>query len=341
MKISSIAIYSVALTAAVGLIAGCSSGSGTAPSGVTPGALNSSQTVRINGLLVPAFPNLSLLHRYGAVMPDKHKKKKKKADQYMSNFYSSTVLQFDYPKSDASTGTISSVTDASGECTNVLYGVGKHDYWVSAAGSDEIEEFAYGGTTPVNTLSESTGEPAGCAFDPGTKTLAVAILGQGYVVTFANASGSATAIGDGLSSTYFDGYDAKGNLFADGLNSSNAFALVELKKGSSGFETLTTSNSVASPGQVQWDGKYITVDDQGGKAIYGYTCSGTSCTLKQTVQLSGSGDCVQTWIAKGIVFCPDATNEDGAVYKYPAGGAAVATLTGSFDFPIGAADISK
>lgn len=341
MKISRLARYSVALTAAAGLIAGCSSASGTAPSGVTPGAFSSPQTVRINGLLVPAVnPNLSLLHRYGPVTPDKHKKKKK-ADQYLSNFDNSTILQFDYPKSDASTGTISGVTDASGMCTNVLYGVGKHDYWVSAAGSDQIDEFAYGGTTPVKTLSESTGEPAGCAFDPGTGNLAVAILGQGYVVFFANASGSATAIADGLTSTYFDGYDTKGNLFADGTNSSGVFALVELPNGSSNFETLSTSNNVSSPGQVQWDGKYMTVNDQAGKAIYGYTCSGTTCTLEQTVSLTDSSECVQTWIAKGVVFCPDAGTGTGAVYKYPAGGAAVATLTGSWDLPIGAADVSK
>jgi hypothetical protein len=341
MKISSLTLYALAVTGAAGLVAGCSS-SGTGSSGVTPGAFSSMQTVRINGLLVPAVhPNLSGLHRYESVTPDKHKKKKKAADQYLSSFDGSTILQFDYPKSDASIGTISGVTDPSGECTNVLYGVGKKDFWVSAAGSDELDEFAYGGTSPVKTLSESTGEPAGCAIDPGTGNLAVAILGAGDVVVFANATGSGTTYPDGLESTYFDGYDTSGNLYVDGDNTSGAFALLELPKGSSTFETLTLSNSVLSPGQVQWDGKYITVDDQSAKAIYGYTCSGTSCTLEQTVSLSGSSDCVQTWIAKGVVFCPDAGNEEGYVYKYPAGGSFIATLTGSWDLPIGAADISK
>jgi hypothetical protein len=341
MKISSrLTLHALALTAAAGVIAGCSSSSGS--SGVTPGAFSSVQAVRINGLLVPAIhPNLSGLHRYESVSPDKHKKKKKTADQYISSFDSSTILQFDYPKRDASIGTVSGVTDPSGECTDVLYGVGKKDFWVSAAGSDELDEFAFGGTSPVKTLSESTGEPAGCAIDPGTGNLAVAILGGGDVVIFAKASGSGTAISDGLTSTYFDGYDNKGNLYVDGVNASSVFQLVELPKGSSSFETVTLSNTVVSPGQVQWDGKYITVDDQSGKAIYGYTCSGTSCTLEQTVSLAGSGDCVQTWIAKGLVFCPDATNQEGYVYKYPAGGSFVATLTGDWDLPIGAADISK
>ena len=58
----------------------------------------------------------------------------------------------------------------------------------------------------------------------------------GDVVIYKNASGSGTAYATPLSSEYFDGYDTKGNLFADGFNSSGAFELVELPKGSSKFE---------------------------------------------------------------------------------------------------------
>lgn len=110
MKTSSLTLYSLALIAAGGLMAGCSSSSGS--SGVTPGMFSSARTVSINGLLVPAtHPNLNALHHYQSVTPDKHKKKKKTADQYLSSFDGSTILQFDYPKSDASIGTISGVTD--------------------------------------------------------------------------------------------------------------------------------------------------------------------------------------------------------------------------------------
>jgi hypothetical protein len=35
------------------------------------------------------------------------------------------------------------------------------------------------------------------------------------------------------------------------------------------------------------------------------------------------------------VYCGDAGNNDGEVFKYPAGGSAIATLTGDFDFPLG------
>jgi hypothetical protein len=50
---------------------------------------------------------------------------------------------------------------------------------------------------------------------------------------------------------------------------------------------------------------------------------------------------VQTWIAQNVVYCPDAGNEDAEVYAYPAGGSAIATLTGSFDLPIGAVSITN
>ena len=89
------------------------------------------------------------------------------------------------------------------------------------------------------------------------------------------------------------------------------------------------------PGSVQWDGTYVTVFDQDTSETYRYTVSGTTATLKSTVQFTGASDCAQTWIVKGLVYCGDAGNNDGEVFKYPAGGSAIATLTGDFDFPLG------
>jgi hypothetical protein len=95
------------------------------------------------------------------------------------------------------------------------------------------------------------------------------------------------------------------------------------------------------PGSVQWDGTYLTVFDQSTGEFYQYTVSGTKATLKGTVSLSGAGDCAQTWIATGIVYCGDADNGDGEVYKYPAGGSPIATFTGEFDFPLGTVAAEK
>jgi hypothetical protein len=144
-----------------------------------------------------------------------------------------------------------------------------------------------------------------------------------------------------LSREYFDGYDPNGNLFADGLTGDYGFELIELPKGSSKFETITTSNTVKFPGSVQWDGKYLDVTDQEAASMYQYTVSGTKATLKGTVSLTGSSDCAQTWIATGVVYCADAGDYGAEVFKYPAGGSPIAIFSGNFDLPLGVVAAEK
>jgi hypothetical protein len=246
--------------------------------------------------------------------------------QYVSN-YGNGILEFDYPKGDASIGSIG--VSAAGECTRN----GKGTFWVA---SSELEEFKVGGTSPIKVL-----EPGGgvCAIDPATGDIATST--SGGVVIFRHGRGKGKVYGSNLTEAYFDGYDNSGDLFVDGFNSDGAVVLAELPKRSKTFETIMLANSVLFPGAVQWDGRYLTVGDQESHAIYQYTVSGTTATLEGTVSLNGSSDCVQTWIAKSVVFCPDAGNEDVEVYKYPAGGSPIATLTGSFYLPLAAVQVEK
>jgi hypothetical protein len=340
MQISNLAKYATGVTVAAALLAGCSSGGSSAvsPSTGMQNAVRSGhlQTLKVGGLYLAAamLPQVKPVQ----IAPDKKKHhKSKKGDQYISNFYGSELLVFDYPKSDASIGTISGVTDAQGECTQT----GKKNYWVVASGADEIEEFAFGGTSPIATLSESTGEPAGCAIDAKTGDLATTILGTGDVVIFTGASGTGTTVSDGLDSSYFDTYDASGNLYVDGITESDTYGVVEMASGSSSFKAVTLNNSIEFPGEMQWDGKYVTLNDQEAHGIYQYTCSDDSCTSNNTVELDGTSDCVQTWISGKYVYCPDFPNEVADVFAYPAGGSAIATLTGSYDGPIGSVAIAK
>jgi hypothetical protein len=338
----SLVTYGLGFAASAALMADCSSGGSSlgTPSGVTPSDLHSLRTISINGLLTTAaHPNLRMRSHVGPVTPDKHHEKKG-LYQYVSDFYDGGLLEFDYPKGDSSIGEISGVIDAQGECGNALYGAAKRDFWAVAAGADEIEEFTVGGAGPIKTLIESAGEPAGCAMDPSTQNLAVTLLGTGDLVIFRHASGTGTTVPDGLDSTYFDGYDNKGDLFVDGITESDTYGVDEMAAGSSSFKPVTLSGTIEFPGAVQYDGKYITIDDQEAHAIYGYACSGMSCKLKRTVSLSGSSDCVQTWIGNGDVFCPDAGNEAVEVYKYPAGGSPIASLTGPLG-PTGIIQVRK
>jgi hypothetical protein len=339
MQISNLAKYAVGVTVAAALLAGCSSGGSSALSpstgmqnAVRPGHL---QPLRLGGLLVAASKLPQVKPIQVPIMPDK-KRKKKVNDEYISSFYNSDIFAFDYPKSDASTGTISG-DDPQGECTQT----GKKTWWQVNSGSDTIDEYKFGGTSPISSLSESTGEAAGCSIDKKTGNLAVSILPDGDVVIFTGATGTGTTVADGLDETYFVTYDGSGDLFADGITEEDTVGVVEMAAGSSSFKAVTLSNSIEFPGGMQFDGKYVTLNDQDAHAIYQYTCASDSCSLEGTVSLSGAGDCVDTWIAKSIVYCPDAENEDATVYKYPAGGSSIATLTASFDVPIAAVSVAK
>jgi hypothetical protein len=293
------------------------------------------RTLYVNGRPVTAARvNLNPLPRYAMTVPDPHATSKKKFE-YVINFYGSYATMFDYPKSTRQIGTINNVGGQG--CTNVLYGYGKGIFWI-VAGQNQITEYQVP-QKPIKTLSSPAGSmPSSCAMNT-SGDLAVGILNstdEGDVVIFKHASGSGKVYTTPLDEEFFDGYDDQGNLFADGFTGfRSGFALVVLPNGGNKFQLVTTSNAVLFPGSVQWDGTYLTVFDQTANDIYQYTVSGTKATLKGTVHLSGSSDCGQTWIVKGLVYCGDAGNNNGEVFKYPAGGSPIAVFTGNFDTPLG------
>src|ERR1700722_13518776 len=253
MHISNLAKHAAGVTVAGALLAGCTIGSSALrPSTGTQNAVRSGhlQSLKVGGLLIASamLPQVKPIHV--PIVPENRKKNPK---EYISNFYSGHVLQFNYPKGDASTGTISGVTDPQGECAQNR----KKAFWVASAGEDEIKEFAYGGGSPIATLSESAGEPAGCAIHPKTDDMAVTILGTSDVVIFTDSKGKGTTVFDGLSSSYFPTYDTNGDLFVDGITESDTYGVVEMASGSSNFTAVTLPNTILFPGGMQWDGKYV------------------------------------------------------------------------------------
>jgi hypothetical protein len=297
------------------------------------------RTLSVNGRLVTAA-RLSPVPRFATILPDRHEKSN--SFEYVFNQYGTYASIFDYPKSNQQIGKIRGLGGQG--CTNVLYGYGKKTFW-NVGGQNQIEEFKVPQTL-IKTLSVAYSFPSSCAMNT-SGDLAVGILyasgaGGGDVVIFKNASGSGTAYTTPLDEEFFDGYDNQGNLFADGFTGDRqGFALVELSKGSSKFVKIKTSNSPEFPGSVQWDGTYLTVFDQDASKMYQYTVSGRKATLKGTVSFSGSGDCAQTWIVQGLVYCGDAGNGDGSVFNYPAGGSPIAVFTGKFDTPLGVVAAQK
>jgi hypothetical protein len=258
---------------------------------------------------------------------------KPKIFEYIVDDYGTYASIFDYPESVKQIGKIENVGGQA--CTNALYGYGKKIFWI-VAGAKQITEYAVP-KRPIKTLSVPSDEmPSSCAMD-ANGDLVVGILNgehEGDLVIFKNASGSGKLVSTPLAQEFFDGYDNHGNLFFDGISREHS-QLDEMPEGSTKTETITTSNNIKLPGSVQWDGTYLTVTDMAAASIYRYTIRGTTATLEGTVSLSGAGECTQTWIATDVVFCADAGNNAGEIFKYPAGGAAIATFNGKFDVPLG------
>jgi hypothetical protein len=330
--------------AAVGAIAIGSACAGGSPVGPSANALDAryvGRTLFVNGRPVTA-ERLYPAPPYAELLPEK--RAKSKDYEYIFNQYGTYASIFNYPKNTAEIG---QVNGAGGQgCTNVLYGYGKKIIW-NIGGPKRIYEYRVPSNKVLKRLKVNYSFASSCGMN-ANGDLAVGILygtyygAGGQVVIFKNATGSGTVYDTPLDEEFFNGYDNQGNLFADGFTGNRSgFALVELPQGSSKFVTVKTSNSPGFPGSVQWDGTYLTVFDQDTSETYQYTVSGATATLKNTVKYYGASDCAQTWIVKGLIYCGDFGNNNGSVFKYPAGGSPVATFTGKFDGPLGVTAAKK
>jgi hypothetical protein len=239
-----------------------------------------------------------------------------------------TVTHFEVPRigsSDALTFGICS--DKSG---NVFITA---DYFVPYAGN--IYEYSHGATSPSATLSVASFYQAyDCAYDPTTGNLAVADYchgcGTGSVSIFANEQGQPTVyIVPSMGFPEYVGYDNNGNLFASGLNTkTGAYVFAELPKGSSTFTDISLPYGVCCLGRIQWDGKYITMQNERQYIVYRLSVSGSSGSIVGTTSLNdvtkiGMGE---SWLdAKHsrLVVPEGHFRRVLGAYAYPGGGNAV------------------
>jgi hypothetical protein len=75
---------------------------------------------------------------------------------------------FAYPGKGKLLGEATGFEAPSGPCSDK-----KGDVYVTDFNAGTITEFAYGSTTPMRTLSDTTGSPDGCSVNPKTGDLAV------------------------------------------------------------------------------------------------------------------------------------------------------------------------
>ncbi|MGC9991983.1 MAG: hypothetical protein ABSD52_06285 [Candidatus Cybelea sp.] len=235
-----------------------------------------------------------------------------------------SLYVFSYPKGKL-VGTISE-PDAQyqlGLCSNA-----KGDVFVTTLSNNyyggAVYEYAHGGTKPIQTLNEYGVWPYGCGVDPTTGDLAVASINlesaASWVEVYRGSTGEPKDYYDNEIINYtFVSYDDKGNLFVDGSGSGSNVEFGELRKGSGTLMNVNLDKNIYCCGQVQWDGKHITIEDEQAAAIYRLKFSGSAGTVVGTTRLKQwSGGSTQSWIQSGALIQPNGSEIDS--WPYPRGG---------------------
>jgi hypothetical protein len=261
---------------------------------------------------------------------------KSQALAYVTDSGTNTVVVYSYPNLKQ-VGTLTGFDNPQGDCIDASGNV-----WIVNTEASQLLEYAHGGTTPIATLSDPGQYPVGCSFDPTTGDLAVSNFYStngppGSVAIYKNASGSpATYTPPNFAVVYYLGYDKKGALYLDGIDSGSGFLFASFngKK----FTSIVLDHAIGGPGAVQAVGNRVVVGDQtnGNNAAYAFTIHGTKGTLVKTTPLSGTNDVVQFNIYKNALVGAD-LNFNGSTldrFKYPAGGAPVKSTSG-LNAPIG------
>lgn len=256
---------------------------------------------------------------------------------YVSNV--DTVTVYSYPRGKLE-GTLNGFSEPTGECVD-----SKGDIFITNANTGQIFEYAHGGKKPLTVLRSPAGDPVGCSVDPTTGNLAVSSLGfgsNGSVGVYKDARGTPKIYQNPSFQQYwYCGYDAAGNLFVDGLNSTSAFEFAELPKGRHGLKSISLNQNIGWPGGVQWDGKHVAVSDQNVTVVYQFDIKGNSGTKAGSTSLGGSnvagiGDFFilgSRLIAPNL--CTGSCTGNVLYYSYPAGGLPTKTIANGVRFPHG------
>lgn len=246
---------------------------------------------------------------------------------YVSDARSNDVLVYSYPQGEQ-VGTLSGFGNPRSECVDSAGNV-----WIADTGGDDVVEFAHGGSQPLVSL-DIAGSPAGCSVNPVNGSLAVSGGVSGLSVSVfrhtVHGWGSPTRYDDSaMSAPGFCSYDAAGNLFVDGLDAQGAFALAELRPLKKRLEALKMKEQFKAPGQVDWDGSALAIEDAGvsPSVIHRFSISSGHVTETGSTTLDGSKSVREFWIGGGTLVGPDQLRDRVGFWKYPDGGSPVTTIT--------------
>jgi len=330
MRIPSQLGYVLSGTAALALLAGCSGGGvGTpATSSLGGGTASQSSIVRSIGggstsVLRPGVLPAVVRHAAG---PGYDLEPATAGAEAVSDYANSYVDVFN--TAGKQTAQLTGLSGPQGLASDKL-----GNLYVANTNTSQIYIYKGFKGTP-KTLSVSGYFPAGVAVDSlgnvgVTDICSAPSCTQGGITFFVKGKAH-TLTSTAIYRVYFGGFDAKGNFFADGANSSGGNAVVEVKGGAKGKSITALSGfSFSFPGGVNVNSKgQICIGDQLGP-ITCYALSGTTLTAKSSTTLSGQSDAVG-WTFNSTekdIWDADAGLGNSNEFKWPAGGAAIKTLT--------------
>jgi hypothetical protein len=250
------------------------------------------------------------------------------------------VYVYSYPKGDL-VGTLTGFDGPLGECVD-----SKGDVWVVEYSSNDIVEYAHGGTQAIATLTTPV-RSYGCSVDASSGNLAVA---GSELAVYTDATGEPATYSDSDFPEYtYCTYDGSGDLFAD--NVGQTLGIAELPSGSSQLKTITLNENLG-PGSMQWDGSYVAVEGSvvkyaaggplGPLQVYRVSVSGSTGTIVGETLLKTNVDKnkfwgAQLWISGDVIVGVDSYRRPRSPailsWRYPKGGLATRAIypTSGFD----------
>jgi hypothetical protein len=197
----------------------------------------------------------------------------------------------------------------------------------------KIEEFSPGATTPMATADlPSNVLGYGCSVDPSSGDIAVAAYNIGSETSWFGIYKDLTS----APTTYFDSnfhafafcaYDTNGDVFVDGQNTLDPSNTIvdELPKGAKSFTEYDLGEDVGN-GPVQWEGRYITVEQQiRNPAISRIAFSESTADIVGVTRLGHRRGryAVNSWIQGATALAPWGSSRHNDVlgfWNYPVGG---------------------
>jgi hypothetical protein len=196
------------------------------------------------------------------------------------------------------------------------------------AQSQELLEYAHGGTTPIATLAVPAGYTnlAGCSVDPLSGNLAVGAAQSGYkngaLLIYQAARGTPTVYTDKTVRMFASPvYDNAGDVFVQITTKKIGFKLAELGAGKNTFVTIRFNPELDIPAALHWDGQYVVFESP--PTLYQLQIAGNTGTVAGTENVDHGAEAIA--IQGSLMFGFDAqikkpNNHAIAVWPYPAAG---------------------